>query len=68
MSGRRWVMEWMGDGMNGRWNGWEMERMGDGMDGRWDGWEMEWIGTVTRKGFLVLHACFVIACELNIVE
>ena len=42
--------------------------MGNGMDGRGNGWEIEWMGTVTGKGFLVLHACFMIACELNIVE
>ena len=54
--------------MNGLLKTHEWQEIGNGMVGRWNGWEMEWTGTVTRKGFLVLHACFMIACELNIVE
>jgi hypothetical protein len=28
-------MDWMDDGLDGRWIGWTMDWMDDGLDGRW---------------------------------
>ena len=44
------------------WINWPLRQLGKSWqagDGKWN---------VTRKGFSVLHACFMIACELNVVE
>ena len=38
---RRWEVEKMGGGEDGRWERWEVEKMGGGEDGRWRRWEVK---------------------------